>query len=264
MFDIKKQINETLSNMKKEISLLNTSLNLVVICVDTDYNKASFIKQIKKISNYLSINVVFSIFDKINNNALIDYIDKLNNDNKVFGIIILSPIPSFLDEDKIRSKINPKKDIEGLSRGSGQYIPCTVLGIISLIEYNNISIEDKNIVILNNSPRIGKPLYKYFSKKSANVKILNSKCSNRSGIFSDADIIISAIGRGNMYSSNLFKENSIVIDFGMLYKNGVLESDIIHNKDDKITYISCFDKIGSLTVLSLFKNLLISYYSQVK
>ena len=196
-------------------------------------------------------------------NALID---SLNNDTSVHGILLQLPLPSGLNEFEATSRILPEKDVDGLtphnvgllSIGSGILKPCTPSGIIEMLEYYKISLEGKNVVIINRSNLVGKPLYHLLLQRSSTVTTCHSRTLNLQEICKNADIVISGVGNRDKFTltSNMIKENAIVIDVATTHHDGKLKGD--SNFDEIISKASYASPVpggvGPMTVAMLLKN----------
>ena len=93
--------------------------------------------------------------DNIKQNELIDFIDKLNNDSSIHGILVQLPLPSHLNSDKILNSINPIKDVDGFHpmnlvclKGNPSFIPCTPYGCLEILKYYNIDVKSKVLLLL--------------------------------------------------------------------------------------------------------------------
>ena len=196
-------------------------------------------------------------------NALID---SLNNDTSVHGILLQLPLPSGLNEFEATSRILPEKDVDGLtphnvgllSIGSGILKPCTPSGIIEMLEYYKISLEGKNVVIINRSNLVGKPLYHLLLQRSSTVTTCHSRTLNLQEICKNADIVISGVGNRDKFTltSDMIKENAIVIDVATTHHDGKLKGD--SNFDEIISKASYASPVpggvGPMTVAMLLKN----------
>lgn len=196
-------------------------------------------------------------------NALID---SLNNDTSVHGILLQLPLPSGLNEFEATSRILPEKDVDGLtphnvgllSIGSGILKPCTPSGIIEMLEYYKISLEGKNVVIINRSNLVGKPLYHLLLQRSSTVTTCHSRTLNLQEICKNADIVISGVGNRDKFTltSDMIKENAIVIDVATTHHDGKLKGDSDFDEIiSKASYASPVPGgVGPMTVAMLLKN----------
>lgn len=162
-------------------------------------------------------------------------INLLNNDKSVHGILVQLPLPKLLDEFSTISRISPIKDIDGLTPynagllASGRAIlkPCTPLGIMELFDYYNIDLSGKNVIIINRSNLVGKPLYHLMLERDATVTTCHSKTKNLAQQCLGADVVITAVGDRNRFTltSPMIKEGAVVIDVGTSRVNGKLAGD---------------------------------------
>ncbi len=193
-------------------------------------------------------------------------IDLLNRDDKVHGILVQLPLPKQLDEFSTTSRISPIKDVDGLTpyniglMSSGRAIlkPCTPSGIMELFEYYKIDLAGKNVVIINRSHLVGKPLYHLMLEKNSTVTTCHSKTKNLKEHCLDADIIITAIGDREKFvlTGDMIKDSAIVIDVGTSRQNGKIVGDIDY---DSIIKKASFASpvpggVGPMTIAMLLKN----------
>lgn len=162
-------------------------------------------------------------------------INLLNNDKSVHGILVQLPLPKLLDEFSTISRISPIKDVDGLTPynagllASGRAIlkPCTPLGIMELFDYYHIDLSGKDVVIINRSNLVGKPLYHLMLEKDATVTTCHSKTRNLAEKCLDADIIVTAVGDRTRFTLTdaMVKDGAVVIDVGTSRVNGKLAGD---------------------------------------
>lgn len=148
------------------------------------------------------------------------------------------------------------------------YLPCTVQGIIDLLDYYKIQVEGKHVVILGRSNIVGKPTALALLNKNATVTICHSKTENLKDITKSADIIISAIGKPKFVTTDFISEKTeAIIDVGINRdENNKLCGDCDYDNiieywnnlnSDKTKYITPVPGgVGPLTVLNLMKNVI--------
>ena len=193
-------------------------------------------------------------------------IDKLNNDKEVHGILVQLPLSKQLDEFATISRISPIKDVDGLtpqnvgllSMGKSILRPCTPSGIMEMFYYYKINLEGKNVVMINRSNLIGKPLYHLLLQNNATVLSCHSKTSNLNEYCKNADVIISAVGDRSKFklTSDMIKQDAIVVDVAISRHEGKLVGDADY--DDIIQKASWATPVpggvGPMTVAMLLKN----------
>ncbi|MBN2737425.1 MAG: bifunctional methylenetetrahydrofolate dehydrogenase/methenyltetrahydrofolate cyclohydrolase FolD [Spirochaetales bacterium] len=164
--------------------------------------------------------------DKAGQKELLEKIDELNQDPKIHGILVQHPMPSHIDENKIFSRIDPAKDVDGFNPiSAGQLMigieglkPCTPYGVLKMLEATGIDPAGQHVVVLGRSNIVGKPVAMMLLQKAAGadatVTICHSRTRNLAEITSRADILIAAIGRPEFVGPEMVKKGAVVIDVG--------------------------------------------------
>lgn len=229
----------------------------------------------KKINKETGIDFKSIHFENIEYKELIEYIHSLNNDENINGIMIQLPLPDYLKkyEREILNTIDNRKDIDGLTTNSlgclnsemDTFIPCTALGIETLLKSYNICLEGKTVAIINRSNIVGKPLMHLMLRNNATPIICHSKTNNLKQITSKCDIIVVAMNKKEYITREYVKDNAIVIDVGV-HKNeeGKTVGDINY-KDifDKASLISPpTGSVGPMTICMLAYNATKSVYGK--
>ena len=264
---VKKSILDTL---KEELNLIDKTLGLAVIQIGNDDASNVYIKQKEKMSK--DLGYYFKHY-KLDNNTSMDevlsLIDKLNNDNNIDGILVQMPIPKHLDSNIIQNRIDPNKDVDGLTdinagrliHNKDCLIPCTPLGILEMLKYYKINIDGANIVIVGRSNLVGKPLSNLLTNNNATVTLCHTHTKNLKEITKQADILIAAVGKANFITKDMVKDNAIIIDVGINRENNKLCGDVNYNDViDKVSYITPVPGgVGQMTVAMLGYNVKKAY-----
>lgn len=193
-------------------------------------------------------------------------IHELNGDSSVHGILVQLPLPGHMDEFAIVSKISPLKDVDGLTPHNtgllamqkAALIACTPCGIMEIFDYHDIALDGKDIVIINRSNLVGKPLSHLLLEKNATVTICHSHTTGLADKCRAADIVITAVGNRDrfMLSSDMIKQGSIIIDVAITRHQGRLVGDADY--EDVIQKASLVTPVpggvGPMTVAMLLKN----------
>jgi len=162
--------------------------------------------------------------------ALIEHINKLNNDPQVTGIILQMPLPEGIDAKKVQTLIAPHKDIEGMNPanmgelvyGNTRLAPCTAMAAVELVKSVGVEIRGKETTIVGRSAIVGKPVSLLMLDLSATPTVCHSGTKDLSAQTRKADILIAAIGKAEMIKGDMIKPGAIVIDVGI---NRVKELD---------------------------------------
>lgn len=259
-----------LDENKKIINNNNYKIKLAIILVGNNEASKIYIRNKELACNYVGIEVDKYLLDEeTKEEYLIELINKLNSDNKITGIILQSPVPSQIDFNKCSGLINAKKDVDGFTKeniynlylGVDTILPCTVKGIIKLLEEYKIKISGENVVIVGRGNIVGHPLSLAMLNKDATVTIAHSKTKNLKDITKNADILISATGIPHLIKEDMIKENATIIDVGVAKIDGKIVGDVdFLNVSKKAKYITPNPGgVGPMTVAMIIDNLIFMY-----
>lgn len=193
-------------------------------------------------------------------------VDSLNSDESVHGILVQLPLPKQIDEFATTSRISPLKDVDGLTPYNVGLLAmkkailkaCTPSGIIELLDYYKIDLEGKNVVIINRSNLVGKPLYHLMLERNATVTVCHSKTKDLQKICSQADVIVTGVGDRTRFTltPDMIREGAVVIDVATTRLDDKLAGD---SDFDKIIQKASFASpvpggVGPMTIAMLLKN----------
>ena len=271
IIDGKKLAQKTRENLKiecEELKEKGINPKLAVIMVGDDEASKVYIRNKSKACKEVGVEYEeFLLKSDINQKELIDIINKLNKDKSINGILLQSPIPKHLDINEAFRTIDYNKDVDGfhpmnvgkLALGQDAFVSCTPFGVMRMFEEYNIDLCGKNVVILGRSNIVGKPLTQCCLNKNATVTVCHSKTQNTKKITKEADILISAIGRPKFITSDMVKENAVVIDVGInRLDNGKIVGDVdFENVKEKASYITPVPGgVGPMTIAMLLNNVI--------
>ena len=154
---------------------------------------------------------------------LIAMIDRLNADPLVDGILVQLPLPKHLDEQAVVERINPAKDVDGLTPistgrlalGLPGLVPCTPLGSLMLLKDRLGSLSGLDAVVIGRSILVGKPMAQLLLAESCTVTIAHSRTKDLADVVRRADIVVAAVGRPEMVKGDWIKPGATVIDVGI-------------------------------------------------
>jgi len=155
--------------------------------------------------------------------ALLDLVVLLNNDDRVDGILVQLPLPPQIDSTRVIAAIDPAKDVDGfhpvnagrLATGLEAMVPCTPLGCLYLLKQELGSISGKDAVVIGRSNIVGKPMTMLLVGESATVTVAHSKTRDLPDVVRRADIVVAAVGRPQMVRGDWIKPGAVVIDVGI-------------------------------------------------
>jgi len=265
--EVAKKIKDDLKIEVDELRKKGIVPKLAVIMVGENEASKVYVRNKSKACNQVGVEFEeFLLPEETTEAELFALIDKLNNDKSINGILLQSPIPSHLDQNKAFRRINPDKDVDGfnpvnvgdLCIGNDCFISCTPFGVMKILEYYNIDIEGKNAVVLGRSNIVGKPMIQCLLKKHATVTVCHSRTKNLKNITSNADILVAAIGKAKFVKADMVKNGAVIIDVGInRNENGKLCGDVdfenVLPKVSKITPVP--GGVGPMTIAMLLYNL---------
>lgn len=256
------------SSLKEKVDYLkNNGITpcIYVILIGDDPASVIYVRNKENAANrcgIMSKKIILPV--NISESELLNKINELNDDSLVHGILVQLPIPLHIDENKIMEAISPDKDVDGfhpfnegkIFTGNSSFYPCTPFGIIKMLDYSNIELKGKNVVIIGQSIIVGKPLSIMLMNRNATVSVLNIHTNNIKCWTKMADVLISATGKPHLIDESFVKDGCVVIDVGIAKLNGKICGDVNFNsviqKVSKITPVP--GGVGPVTVAILMEN----------
>lgn len=239
---------------------------LAVIQVGNDPASSVYVNNKKKACAYIGIeSLSYELEETISQDALLELISELNENEKVNGILVQLPLPKHIDENAVIDAITPSKDVDGfhpetvgnMCIGTRGFLPCTPAGVIQLLKRSNIEIEGKECVIIGRSNIVGKPMAMLLLRENGTVTITHSRTKELKEVTKRADILVVAIGKPKFVTKDFVKEGAVVIDVG-IHRNednklcGDVDFDDIVEKVSAITPVP--GGVGPMTIAMLMNN----------
>lgn len=260
--------HKILDNLKTEIFKLNLKPNLDIVLVGDDPASLKYVELKNKKAAAIGIGgQIHHLPQNTSTQEVISLIEKLNQDLSVTGLMVQLPLPSGIDTNQVLLAIDPSKDADGLSpinlgllfqKKSNGIASATSLGIMKLLEEYQIDLDGKNAVIIGRSADVSLPLFAQLMDKNCTVTICHSFTKNLSQITSQADILISAIGKPRFLGREFIKQGAVVIDVGYATDpitgktTGDFDFDQVKDLTSFITPVP--GGVGPMTIASLFYN----------
>lgn len=262
-----KQISTAIKDeLKEEIQRDGIKATLAVIQVGNDPASSVYVGNKKKACEYIGIGSrSYELGEDTTEAELLDLIDRLNADDEITGILTQLPVPKHIDEKKIINRISPSKDVDGfhpenvgnLCIGQSGFVSCTPAGIMELLKRSGIDIEGKRCVVIGRSNIVGKPMALLLLAANGTVTVCHSRTKDLKQICKEADILVAAVGRPKMITSEYIKEGAVVIDVGIhRMDNGKLCGDVdFDDVKDHTSYITPVPGgVGPMTIAMLMVN----------
>ena len=206
---------------------------------------------------------------------LIKLIEKLNNDEKIHGILVQLPIPKHINVEKVLLTIKPEKDVDAfhpyntgkIMQGKYDFLPCTPAGVMELLRRYNVEIKGKHCVVIGRSDIVGKPMAMLLLQADGTVTICHSRTVGLKEICKQADIIVAAVGRADFVTADMVKDGAVVVDVGINRReDGKLCGDVKYDEvAPKASFITPVPGgVGPMTIAMLMKNTLTAAQNTVK
>jgi len=240
---------------------------LATVLIGNNPASATYVKNKHKACEEVGIITKDHKLDEsVTQQELNSIIDELNADVSVNGILVQLPLPKHLNEFATTSRISPIKDVDGLTPHNAgllamkkaALVACTPSGVMEMFDHHNIDLEGKNIVLINRSNLVGKPLYHLLLEKNATVLTCHSKTKDITKFCQLADIVITAVGDREKFilTPEMIKEGAIVIDVAISRFEGKLVGDCDYEKIiEKASFATPVPGgVGPMTVAMLLKN----------
>lgn len=261
------QIRDIVKKAVQELKSQGVSPCLATVLIGDNPASATYVKNKQKACAEVGIATKdHKIPATISQSELNTLIDSLNSDKSVHGILIQLPLPSQLNEFNTTSRISPLKDVDGLTPHNAGLLAmkkallkaCTPSGIMELLSYYKIPLEGKNVVVINRSNLVGKPLLHLLLEENATVTMCHSKTKDLNDICKRADIIITGVGDRAKFTltQDMIQDGAVVIDVATARLDGKLVGDCdFEGIIQKASYASPVPGgVGPMTIAMLLKN----------
>ena len=253
------------NDLKNEVAAMQKKIGLAVILVGDDPASCVYVKNKEKACAEVGVtSYKFTFPADSTEKEIEEKINELNADPNINGILVQLPLPKHLNERRILSFIDPKKDVDGFSPyqigklllGEECLVSCTPQGIMQLLSYYDIPVAGKHAVVIGRSNIVGKPISLLLLKENATVTICHSRTKDLAEIARQADILVVAIGKPKFVTEDMVKEGAVVIDVGINRVDGALCGDVDFEKvAEKCSFITPVPGgVGPMTVTSLMYN----------
>ncbi len=265
------------TELKEEVSNLTLAHNktpkLAVVIVGNDPASCVYVRNKKNACAFCGIeSVSVELAETTTQQELENTLTKLNNDQTINGILLQLPLPKHLNERDALNCISAEKDVDGLGKENlgklltqeDGLVACTPSGVMEIFKEYNIDLNGKDVVIINRSVLVGRPLSALLTNANATVTICHSKTKNIKFYTQNADIVITAVGKKDFLTADMVKENSVIIDVSIVRTESGLCGDAKFDElQNKVSYITPVPGgVGPLTIAMLLKNTVKAFKTQ--
>lgn len=267
------------AQLQKKINYLKTHNvipTLVTIAIGNNAASQRYIKSERRQAQQIGLKQkVLQLSSQISEKHVQQKIIHISQLSNVDAILLAAPLPFHMCRQQIMQAIPPIKDIEGLTAenvgrlwtGQLTNVPATALGIMKLLDFYQVPLVGKHVVIVGRSEIVGKPLAALLLQQNATITITHSQTDHLDSITRQADILIVAIGKANFIDNRYLKKNVIIIDVGTNYDSqGQIYGDVnalsVQQVAGMLTPVP--GGVGPLTVASLFEQVVKAAEKRVK
>ena len=202
---------------------------------------------------------------------LLALVDALNADPAIDGILVQLPLPGHLDEQAVVARIDPAKDVDGLTPvstgrlalGLDGLVPCTPYGCALLIDDVAGDLSGKTAVVIGRSILVGKPMAQLLLARNATVTIAHSRTRDLAEVVRRADVVVAAVGRAGIVKPDWIKPGAVVIDVGINRTDAGLVGDV----DPEVAAVAGAltpvpGGVGPMTIACLLRNTLVAAHAR--
>lgn len=266
LLDGKSLSQKLITEAKSEAEKLKPTLG--VILVGENPASQSYVRQKRKACETAGIKYIEkNLPDTITQEQLLKEVEQFNEDDLINGFIVQLPLPDQIYVPDIIKAIHPQKDVDGfhaynlgkmfLSHEFEDLPPATPAGIVKLLDHYDIPIQGKEVVVVGHSNIVGKPISTMLLNRNATVTTCHIFTQNLAKHTQKADILVVAVGKPNLITADMVKDDVVVIDVGInRMEDGSLRGDVdfenVSQKAHAITPVP--GGVGPMTVASLILN----------
>ncbi|MCH7927315.1 MAG: bifunctional methylenetetrahydrofolate dehydrogenase/methenyltetrahydrofolate cyclohydrolase FolD [Deltaproteobacteria bacterium] len=264
---VRDEVAELASKLKQDTGIVP---GLAAVLVGDDAASEIYVRNKRKACEKVGIySEEHKLPAETTEEQLLGLVNKLNEDTKIHGILVQLPLPGHIDETKILRTVSPLKDVDGfhpynvglLVEGNPRFVSCTPGGIIKMLDFYNIDIKGKDVVVVGRSNIVGKPVSMLLLHRHGTVTICHSRTKDLKEVTGRADILVAAIGRANFITADMVKDGAVVIDVGINRKDdGKLTGDVdFEAVSEKASFITPVPGgVGPMTIAMLLYNTYLS------
>ena len=264
---IRNRLSEEIQQLKKKY---HTAPLMTPITIGQNPSSDMYLRLRNNACTEVGISTNVMHFDAdVPEKTILQAIKSLNDDPSVHGIFIQYPVPAHLSSNTLMYMVAAEKDIEGFNpenlgktlSGDEYLVPCTPLSVLTILDHEHITLKGKDIVIVNHSNVVGKPLAALLLNRNATVAVCHVFTENLKQYTCHADILISGAGVMNLITKNHIKDKAIVVDVGIIdTKDGVrgdVDAESVKEKAAVLTPVP--GGVGPVTIACALQNMVKTY-----
>jgi len=236
---VKKEIETYIRESVRQFAEQDIVPKLAVIRVGDNDGQKYYENAILRQSRIYGIETQAINFSADTSQALLEVsLQAVNEDESVHGIILLRPFPEGVDGEKLRTMLNPAKDVDAITDKSMAELfvgvedtiqPCTAEAVMEILHHHRIKLEGRKVAVLGRSITVGKPVAMMMLRENATVTICHSGTPAEDTVkyCREADIVVLATGLTQHFGSRYFRDGQIVLDVGTgMGRDGKMHGDL--------------------------------------
>lgn len=209
------------AELQAQIATLSYVPHLRVVRLGEDPASVSYVRLKDRQAKKIGLSSQVDVFPENTRQAeLLAYIQALNTDPAVDGILVQSPVPKQIDFNLVLQAINPDKDVDGLTptnagrlwMGLPALESCTPAGVMRILKHYGLEVAGREVVIINRSNLVGKPLAAMMLRQNATVTLAHSKTHQLQAVAQRAEVLVTAVGRPNFIQPDWVRPGAVVVD----------------------------------------------------
>ena len=214
-----------LEHRVERLHILGIDPTLAIVRVGSRPDDLSYERTANRRAKALGLSTcVYEMDEKVSQERLLLQIRRINADSSVHGCLIFRPLPSSMEDKLVCDELAMGKDVDGVSTASlgavftdanEGFAPCTAEACVKTLDFYEIPIEGKHVVVVGRSLVVGKPVAMLLLRRNASVTICHSRTDDLAEIMRTADIVICATGRARAYDASYFRPGQTVLDVGI-------------------------------------------------
>ena len=241
---------------------------LAVIIVGSDPASEVYVRNKARACEAIGMHSeVHALPNEISQAGLTAFIETLNANPAIHGILVQLPLPRHIDDRVAIEAIASDKDVDGFRYANmgalvideSWFPPCTPHGVMKMLTYEGINIEGWHAVVVGRSNIAGKPMAMLLLQASATVTICHSKTRDLESFTKNADLLVVAVGKANIITGDMIKPGAVVIDIGInRLADGRLAGDVEFDSARKVASLitPVPGGVGPMTITMLLGNTL--------
>lgn len=260
------RVKEELKSEVESLKSQGKQTGLAVVLVGEDPASKVYVRNKEKACEEIGIySEMHKLPEETTEEELLALINKLNDDDKIDGILVQLPLPKHLDDKVIINNIRPDKDVDAfhpvnvgkIMIGDFDFLPCTPAGIMELIHESGVDVDGKDCVVIGRSNIVGKPMSMLLLHENGTVTTCHSHTKSLSEVTKQADILVAAVGIAKFVKADMVKPGAVVIDVGMdRDENGKLCGDVDFDSVEPVAgaITPVPGGVGPMTIAMLMRN----------